>query len=163
VASGRGRIGTPAPFLQAHASFLLLPATMSDTPYIPGFSDDGKLRIDKWLWAARFFKTRALAQDAVEGGKAKLNGQAVKAAREVKAGDVLDISVGQVHWTVTVLGVNGQRRPAPEARLLYAETPESVTRRAREQEERALAPSPGEDIKGRPTKRDRRRMDRFFS
>ncbi|HET7775766.1 MAG TPA: RNA-binding S4 domain-containing protein [Azospira sp.] len=134
---------------------------MSEQPYIPGLSVDGQLRLDKWLWAARFFKTRSLAQDAVDGGKVKVNGQAVKAAREVKAGDRLDIGVGQVLWTVTVEAVNGQRRPAPEARLLYSESAESVARRAREQEERALAPTPGQDGNGRPTKRDRRRMERF--
>lgn len=130
-------------------------------PYIPGLSRDGRLRLDKWLWAARFFKTRALAQDAVEGNKVKLNGQTVKASREVKAGDRLDIGTGQERWEVTVLAVNGQRRPAPEARLLYEESAESVARRATEQEQRALAPSPGQDTRGRPTKRDRRRLDRF--
>jgi ribosome-associated heat shock protein Hsp15 len=131
-------------------------------PYIPGFSSDGRLRVDKWLWAARFFKTRALAQDAVEGGKVKVNGQTVKAAREVKAGDLLDITAGQSQWNVTVQAVNGQRRPAPEARLLYQESQESIERRAQEQEERTLAPTPGQDARGRPTKRDRRQRERFF-
>lgn len=138
------------------------PADESPDPAaIPGFSASGRLRLDKWLWAARFFKTRALAQAAVEGGRVKLNGQAVKAAREVQAGDELHISVAQSLWEVRVLGVNGQRRPAPEARRLYGESAESQARRVREQEARSLAPSPGQDAKGRPTKRDRRRLDRF--
>jgi len=119
-------------------------------------SDDGdspRQRIDKWLWAARFFKTRGLAAAAVDGGRVKWNGQHVKPARELKAGDELEIVAGEVRWTVIVRGVNGQRRPAPEARLLYEETVESVARRERQQEIRRLAPMPGADLKGRPTKK----------
>lgn len=128
---------------------------------IPGLSLDGRLRLDKWLWTARFFKTRSLAQDAVDGGKVKLNGQAVKASREVKAGDVLDLTVGQTHWTVTVLAVNPLRRPAPEAQQLFAESPESARCREAEKEQRTLAPPPGQDAGSRPTKRDRRQRERF--
>ena len=110
-------------------------------------------RIDKWLWAARFFKTRSLAAAAVDGGRVKWNGQQVKPAREVKPGDEIDIVAGEQRWTVVVRGVNVQRRPAPEARLLYEETVESGARRQRQEEIRRLAPMPGANLKGRPTKK----------
>lgn len=110
-------------------------------------------RIDKWLWAARFFKTRSLAAAAVDGGRVKWNGQQVKPARELKPGDELDIVAGELRWTVVVRGLNGQRRPAPEARLLYEETADSAARRLRQQEIRRLAPMPGADLRGRPTKK----------
>ena len=110
-------------------------------------------RIDKWLWAARFFKARSQAATAVEGGKVKWNGQQVKPAREVQPGDQLEIFSGEVRWTILVQGLNGQRRPASEARLLYEETADSAARRARQQEIRRLAPMPGADLKGRPTKK----------
>lgn len=113
----------------------------------------GALRIDKWLWAARFFKTRSLAAAAVEGGKVRLNGSNTKSSREVKVGDAVDIVTGELRWSVIVRGVNAQRRPAAEARQLYEETAESLARRTRELEMRRLAPMPGADIKGRPTKR----------
>ncbi|TXG87410.1 MAG: RNA-binding S4 domain-containing protein, partial [Rhodocyclaceae bacterium] len=107
-----------------------------------------RLRLDKWLWAARFFKTRSLAADAIDGGKVKLNGHPVKPAREVKIGDTLDLTIGEAHWTVLVRAINEYRRPAPEARQLYEET--GASRLAREQaaEARALAPAPGADLKG---------------
>ncbi len=111
------------------------------------------LRIDKWLWAARFFKTRSLAAAAVEGNKVRLNGGNTKSSREVKAGDTVDIMTGELRWTVIVRGINAQRRPASEARLLYEETAESLARRTRDLEMRELAPTPGAGIKGRPTKR----------
>ncbi|MBW7901171.1 MAG: RNA-binding S4 domain-containing protein [Rhodocyclaceae bacterium] len=120
-----------------------------------------KLRLDKWLWAARFFKTRALAADAIDGGKVRLNGHAAKPAKEVKPGDVLDLTLGEAQWTVLVRGINAYRRPAPEAQALYEETGESRAKRVRAAEARALAPAPGADLKGRPTKRDRRRIARF--
>lgn len=110
-------------------------------------------RIDKWLWAARFFKTRSLAAAAVDGGRVKWNGQNVKPARELKPGDELDIVAGELRWTVIVRGLNGQRRPAPEARLLYEESAESAARRQRVEEIRKLAPMPGANLKGRPTKK----------
>lgn len=115
--------------------------------------EDTRQRIDKWLWAARFFKTRSLAAAAVDGGRVKWNGQQVKPARELKPGDELDIVAGELRWTVIVRGLNGQRRPAPEARLLYEETAESAARRLRLEEIRRLAPMPGADLKGRPTKK----------
>lgn len=120
-----------------------------------------RLRLDKWLWAARFFKTRGLAADAIDGGKVRLNGHAAKPAKEVKPGDTLDLTIGEAQWTVVVRGLNEYRRPAPEAQQLYEETAESRQRRAAAAEVRALAPAPGADLRGRPTKRDRRRIERF--
>ena len=88
------------------------------------------LRIDKWLWAARFFKTRSLATEAIHAGHIKLNGNTVKPARELRPGDMLDLAIGEEKWTVEVLGLNDLRRPASEAQQLYAETVESRKRRA---------------------------------
>jgi ribosome-associated heat shock protein Hsp15 len=119
------------------------------------------VRLDKWLWAARFYKTRSLATDAVDGGKVRLNGTAVKPAKEVKPGDHLELRIGTETWEVVVQGLNEQRRPAPEARLLYQETEESSTRRAQAAELRRLAPTPDADHKGRPTKRERRQLVQF--
>ncbi len=111
------------------------------------------LRIDKWLWAARFFKTRSVAVAAIDGGKVRLNGEHTKSSREVKPGDEVDLMIGDTRWVVQVRGINALRRPAPEARLMYEETPDSLARRTREAEMRKLAPAPGADLKGRPTKR----------
>lgn len=119
------------------------------------------MRLDKWLWAARFYKTRSLASDAVDGGKVKLNGAATKPAKEVKPGDRLHIRAGEQDWEVIVQGSNEQRRPAAEAQLLYQETPDSAQERARAAVLRKLAPAPAADHKGRPTKRDRRDLNRF--
>ena len=116
-------------------------------------ADARRQRIDKWLWAARFFKTRSLAAAAVDGGRVKWNGQQIKPARELTPGDELDIVAGEVRWTVIVRGLNAQRRPAPEARLLYEETAEGAARRLQQQEIRRLAPMPGANLKGRPTKK----------
>ncbi|MCF8149207.1 MAG: RNA-binding S4 domain-containing protein [Burkholderiaceae bacterium] len=115
--------------------------------------EQARQRIDKWLWVARFFKTRSLAAAAVDGGKIKWNAQTVKPSRELKADDRLEIVAGEQRWTVIVRGVSAQRRPATEARLLYAETDESAARRQQQQEIRRLAPMPGADLKGRPTKK----------
>jgi ribosome-associated heat shock protein Hsp15 len=119
------------------------------------------LRIDKWLWAARFFKTRSLASDAVSGGKVKVNGAATKPARDIKVGDQLDVTNGEVRWQVTVKAQSDKRGPAPEARLLYEETPESISARETARESRLYVADPAADIHGRPTKRDRRQMDRY--
>mgnify|MGYP001201273331 FL=1 len=121
-----------------------------------------RLRLDKWLWAARFFKTRSLAADAIDGGKVRLNGHPVKPAREVKAGDTLELTIGEARWTVLVRAINAYRLPAPEARLLYEETEASRLAREQAAEVRVLAPAPGADLKGRPTKRDRRKIGQFF-
>ena len=119
------------------------------------------LRIDKWLWAARFYKTRSLATAAIHAGHVKLNGATVKPARELHAGDTLELAIGDVRWTIDVLGVNDQRRPASEAQQLYAETAASRARRAALKETHRLAPNPGSDLRGRPTKKARRQIRRF--
>lgn len=119
------------------------------------------VRIDKWLWAARFFKTRSLATDAVDGGKVRLNGERVKPARGVKPGDTLDIDNGSMEWEVVVLGLADKRGSAPAAQALYSETEKSVAERQRKADQRKLFREPSEAIKGRPTKRDRRLLDKF--
>lgn len=119
------------------------------------------LRIDKWLWAARFYKTRSLATTAIHAGHIKLNGHTVKPARELRIGDTLDIAIGDVQWIIEVCGLNEQRRPASEAQQLYAETPESSARRAAIKEAQRLAPTPGSDLRGRPTKKARRQIRGF--
>ncbi len=118
-----------------------------------------RVRIDKWLWAARFFKTRSLATDAVAGGHVQVNGVRVKPAREVAVGDRLEIRRGQTRWTVVVKGVADRRGPASAAAELYEETPESVAAREQFRAERRLARPLGADLSARPTKRDRRRLD----
>ena len=123
-----------------------------------------RVRIDKWLWAARFFKTRSLAADAVEGGKAQWQGNRVKPAHAVKVGDRLQVRIGTMHWEIDVLALSERRGSASIAQTLYRETPESLAERQRLMAERAAAPVlQGFLGKGRPTKRDRRRMPRFES
>jgi ribosome-associated heat shock protein Hsp15 len=121
------------------------------------------VRIDKWLWAARFFKTRSMATDAVDGGKIRLNGERVKPARGVKIGDKLDIDNGSTEWEVVVDGLAEQRGSAAIAQTLYTETGESVLRREKKAEQRKFFREPAEAIKGRPTKRDRRQIDKSNS
>ncbi len=116
------------------------------------------VRIDKWLWAARFFKTRSLATDAVDSGKVKLKGEKVKPARALRVGEQLHIDNGSDTWEVEVLGLSDVRSAAPIARTLYAETSDSVARRENDAEQRKLYREPGSTIKGRPTKRDRRQL-----
>lgn len=116
-----------------------------------------KLRIDKWLWAARFYKTRTLASEEIDKGRVQVNGVAVKPARELKAGDSVQLRSGPVTRTVTVLGISDKRGPAPVAAKLYQETEDSVTQRLQAAEQRRLAPEPALTLlQGRPTKRDRR-------
>lgn len=116
------------------------------------------IRIDKWLWAARFFKTRTLATAAVDGGKVRLNGERVKPARTVKLGDTLDIDNGATEWQVIVAGLSDVRSSASVAQTLYAETEASLAKRQNEAEQRKYFREPGAEIKGRPTKRDRRQL-----
>jgi len=117
-------------------------------------------RIDKWLWAARFYKTRSLAVDEITRGRVEVNGQEVKPAREVKAGDTVSVRQGFVQRTVVVRGVSDVRGPAPVAQQLYEETPESVQAREKAAQQRRLAPEPAHSIDhGRPTKRGRRELD----
>jgi ribosome-associated heat shock protein Hsp15 len=119
-----------------------------------------RVRIDKWLWAARFYKSRSLATDAVNGGLAQLNGGRVKPSREVVIDDELEITIGQTRRVVIVRAISERRGPAKEAAKLYEETPDSVAARELAAEQRRLqSPPPGADLGMRPTKRDRRRLD----
>ena len=121
------------------------------------------VRIDKWLWAARFFKTRSLAQTAVGGGKVRLNDERVKVAKEVKVGDTLAIRVAEYEWVVAVTALSEKRGSAEIARTLYKENEESIAKRlAQIADRRAQAGVWGERVgKGRPTKRERREVERF--
>lgn len=119
------------------------------------------LRIDKWLWYARFFRTRSLAATAVGGGKVHVNHQRVKPSRLVRAGDLLEVTVGFDAVSVTVLAIPARRGPAAEARRCYAETAESVARRERGREQRRLAALAAPQTPGRPDKRTRRELLRF--
>lgn len=121
------------------------------------------VRIDKWLWAARFFKTRSLATDAVDGGKIRVNGDRVKPARGVKAGDVLEIDNGSTEWEVAVQALSEKRGPATVAQTLYSETEKSIAKRQQKAEQRKFFREPGSTIKGRPTKRDRRQLEKSQS
>ena len=120
-----------------------------------------RLRIDKWLWAARFYKTRSLAAEEIGKGRVSVNGEAVKAARELKSGDLVSLRQGQIQRIVSVLGISAMRGPAPVAQALYEETAQSLAARAKAAEQRRLAPEPAHSIEGgRPSKRDRRAMEK---
>jgi len=118
------------------------------------------VRVDKWLWVARLMKTRSAAADAVAGGKVHVNGRAVKPSRDVAPGDELEITRGTLRQTVVVKALAPRRGPASEAALLYEETQESAAARETHREQRRLAAQAQPDFGGRPTKRDRRRLDR---
>ena len=117
------------------------------------------MRLDKWLWAARFFKTRSLAAAAVDGGRVKVNGVAVKPAKEIRLADRLQIRQGEHLWEGQVKGLSERRGPPAEAQGLYEESVESMARRVRISELCRLAPAPATG--GRPTKRDRRQLNRL--
>jgi ribosome-associated heat shock protein Hsp15 len=120
------------------------------------------LRIDKWLWAARFFKTRSLAQQAIAAGRVKLDEQRIKPSQELKVGHSLAIRIGDYQWDVQVKALSDKRGPAEAARKLYEETPASRAERERRADLRRLSPEPAASIQGgRPTKRDRRDLERF--
>lgn len=127
----------------------------------PTEQHDERVRLDKWLWAARFFKHRSLATEAVDGGKIQLNSIRVKPAKDVKIGDRVDIQIADSRYTVIVRGIAEKRGSATIAQGLYEETPESIAAREAGHEERRLAATPGADLHGRPTKRDRRQIGRF--
>jgi ribosome-associated heat shock protein Hsp15 len=118
------------------------------------------MRVDKWLWAARFYKTRSIASDAVDGGHVEVNGERAKPSKQIKAGDELRVRVNQNTFVVRVRGLAERRGPASEAQLLYEETADSRVERERLAEQRRLAPSPAYEEGGRPTKRDRRDLTR---
>jgi ribosome-associated heat shock protein Hsp15 len=124
--------------------------------------DDGRVRLDKWLWAARFFKTRSLAAEAVTGGKVTMHGDRVKPARAIQVGDEIAIRLGPYEHVVQVRSLSSRRGPATVAATLYEETPESLAARTRLAEQLKMAPAAlvYED-KGRPTKRDRRDIDKW--
>ena len=118
-----------------------------------------RVRLDKWLWAARFYKTRALAAVEVAKGRVSINGQAVKASREPKVGDLVAFKQRVVARTVQVQQLSSVRGPAPQAQLLYAETADSLAMRARQAEHRRMGTEPAQTIEqGRPTKRNRRQL-----
>lgn len=120
-----------------------------------------KLRIDKWLWAARFYKTRSLAVEEIDKGRVRINDQEVKPSREVKAGDTVALRQGPVVRALIVRGISSQRGSAPVAQQLYEETAESVTLRTQAAEQRRLHSEPASSLEqGRPTKRDRRSLDK---
>lgn len=116
------------------------------------------MRLDKWLWAARFFKTRSQATDAVDGGHVEVNGDRAKPAKQLAVGDELRIRLHQNTFVLRIQGFSERRGPASEARLLYQETEASIAERERLAEQRRLAPTPAYEEGGRPTKRDRRDM-----
>lgn len=119
-------------------------------------------RIDKWLWAARFFKTRSLATEEVNKGHVQIDQRDIKPAREIRVGDVITVQQGKVPRTIVVKGISEQRGPAPVAQALFEETAESLQRRALIAERNRLAPEPANTIEhGRPTKRDRRALQQI--
>jgi ribosome-associated heat shock protein Hsp15 len=117
------------------------------------------MRLDKWLWAARFFKTRSLAQQAIESGRVKLNDQRIKPSHALKLEDSVAVRVGELEWQVRVKALSDKRGPAEQARKLYEETPESRAERERRGELGRWSAEPAARIRGRPTKRDRRRLE----
>jgi len=123
--------------------------------------DFARVRIDKWLWAARFFKTRSLAAQAVESGRVRLNGERAKPARDLKPGDELVIRTGELEWEIEVRTLSTRRGPASEAQKLYAEHEASRQRRLEAVAARKLAAVPVRHERGRPTKRDRRQLRRL--
>lgn len=120
-----------------------------------------KVRLDRWLWAARFFKTRALAAEAIDGGKIQVNGSRAKRARLVAVGDLVRVRKPPYEQSVVVLGLSERRGPAAEAQALYQETAESLGARAELRSQLRLQPSMRYQGKGRPTKKDRRNIERF--
>jgi ribosome-associated heat shock protein Hsp15 len=123
-----------------------------------------KLRIDKWLWAARFYKTRSLAVEEIDKGRVRVNDLEAKPSREVKVGDTVALRQGTLVRTLVVRGISSQRGPAPVAQQLYEETPESLALKVQAAEQRHLTSDPASTLEhGRPTKRDRRSMDKAQS
>jgi ribosome-associated heat shock protein Hsp15 len=118
-----------------------------------------EVRVDKWLWAARFFKTRTLAANAVLGGRVHVNGERVRASKAVRVNDRLEVTKGSERWTLVVTALADRRGPAADAQALYAETEDSRAQRERHALERRLARPPGAELGARPTKQARRRLD----
>jgi ribosome-associated heat shock protein Hsp15 len=118
-------------------------------------------RIDKWLWAARFFKTRSLATAAVGGGRIEVNGESAKPSKSVKPGDRIRVRIGPIEYHLIVKSIGERRGSAAVAQALYEESEESVSARAKVAAERRFAAAPSYEEKGRPSKKDRREMDRW--
>lgn len=128
-------------------------------PTSAGDSRGEEVRVDKWLWAARFFKTRSLAQTALENGRVLVDGARIKRSRTIQIGQKVFVRIGSIERTVVVRGVSGSRGPAPVAQTLYEETVESIANREAQRDKRKLFVDPAAAIAaGRPTKRDRRRI-----
>ncbi|MGL4576428.1 MAG: RNA-binding S4 domain-containing protein [Burkholderiaceae bacterium] len=123
--------------------------------------ETARVRVDKWLWAARFFKTRQLAVEAIERGRVTIDELVVKASKELRGGELLAIRIGELTWEIEVLAVSDKRGPASVARLLYRETPEGAKARIEAIERKRLYAEPAQNVAGRPTKRDRRVLDDF--
>lgn len=122
-----------------------------------------RVRFDRWLWAARFYKTRALAAEAIDAGQARLNDTRVKPAHPVRAGDRVDLRKGLSAWTLDVIGVSDRRGPAADAATLYAESPESKAAREEESLRARTAAAAAPRSTGRPTKRERRKLEDFLN
>ena len=119
-----------------------------------------RIRLDKWLWAARFFKTRSLASQAIDLGRVRIDGERIKPAREARVGEMLDVQVGDQRMQDVIRAVSAQRGPASVARELYLDTADSIARRKLREEQRAAEPA--QSTKGRPTKRDRRELGKIL-
>jgi ribosome-associated heat shock protein Hsp15 len=124
-------------------------------------SDDARVRIDKWLWAARFYKTRSLALAAIELGRVRVEGERVKPAREARVGERIELLQGEQRIELVVRALSAVRGPAPVARALYEESAASLLRRERQAQARRYGVEPAAALAGRPTKRDRRRLERL--
>ena len=120
------------------------------------------VRLDRWLWAARFFKTRALASAAIAGGKVHVNGTRAKPAKQLRVGDSLRLRIGPYEWLVMVRALSERRGPPKDAQLLYEESSEGLAARERLAEAHKIAPAPAYRGKGRPTKKDRRKLEEFL-
>lgn len=135
-----------------------MPAFVEPDSMMESMSHEDRLRIDKWLWAARLFKTRTLAADAVDLGRVRVNGERVKPAREARVGDRVELQVGEARSEFVICALSAHRGPAPVAQLLYEETKESVAGRQRRRELHRYGAEPARSIKGRPTKREGRAL-----
>ena len=120
-----------------------------------------RVRIDKWLWAARFYKTRALAQTAIVAGKVRVADERIKPSKEIKPGDAMTVRVGEFEWNVTVEALADRRGPADAARKLYSEGADSIARRVAQIADRKASGNPSGQRKGRPTKKERRQIHKF--
>jgi len=135
--------------------------SQNNSNFDPKWLPMDKIRIDKWLWAARFYKTRSLATDEIGKGRVAINDQTAKASREVKVGDMVSTRQGDITRTLKILALSDQRGPAPVAQALYEETPESIALREKISLQRRLAREPALSIEqGRPTKRNRRELEK---